>query len=57
VLANILDVITTGTGEFDGPIKYTLSGTIKPPAYIPGATKIHTGDERGTGNMSDIVVT
>jgi hypothetical protein len=56
-LANILDVITTGTGELDGPIKYTLSGTLKPPAYTPGATKMHTGDERGTGNVADTVVT
>jgi hypothetical protein len=56
-LANILDVITTGAGELDGPIKYTLSGTLNPPVYIPGATKMHTGDERGTGNMADTVVT
>jgi hypothetical protein len=53
----IFPVIFTGSGELLGPMRYTLSGTANPPSYIPGATKMHTGDERGVGNMGDTVVT
>jgi hypothetical protein len=56
-ITNVLPVMITGWGLLDGPMRYTLSGTVNPPSYVPGAIKIQMGSERGVGNVTETVVT